>query len=292
MNGDQTRVQLRKQRDFSDILNATFKFIKQNFKPLGKSLLLYAGPLLLISAIAGSLYQWDAQNITPATDATDVFNMFSQIFNSKYYIFIGFSIISNAMVISITYAYIKNYLERHEEDTAPIENDEVWRIARQNYFPVLGTLLLSSLIIGVGIMFCIIPGIYLGVTLSILIITQYIEKISVFDAISRCFRLVRDEWWRTFAILIVIFLIMYFISAIFGIPQMILTLIITFNKASGGEAEVSSLVFNLVTTVTTLVSSFIYVIPLVTIALQYFSLVEKKENPTLYNRIQDIGREY
>ncbi len=289
MNEYQTRVELRKQRDFSDLLNATFKFLKQNFKPLGKSLLLYAGPLLLISAIAGSLYQWNAQNATPATD---VFNMFSQIFNAKYYIFIAFSVISNAMVISVTYAYIQVYIERDEEDTTPIENDMVWQVAKQNYFKVLGTLLLSSLIIGIGSLFFIIPGIYLGINLSILIITQYMEKITVFDAISRCFKLVRDEWWRTFAIVIVVFIIMYFISAIFGIPQMILTFIMTFNAASGGEPGVSSLLFNIIATATSFISAFIYVIPLVTIALQYFNLVEKKENPTLYNRIQNIGREY
>ena len=48
-------IQFQRSRDFSKKLNATFEFIRQNFKPLGKSILLIAGPSVFVgSVMAGS----------------------------------------------------------------------------------------------------------------------------------------------------------------------------------------------------------------------------------------------
>ena len=48
-------IEFHRTRDFSRKLNATFEFVKQNFKPLGKSILFIAGPPVLVaSLVSGS----------------------------------------------------------------------------------------------------------------------------------------------------------------------------------------------------------------------------------------------
>src|SRR5690349_21534480 len=44
-------IELQRQRDFSRKVNATFEFIKQNFGPLCKSILVIAGPPVLIGSL-------------------------------------------------------------------------------------------------------------------------------------------------------------------------------------------------------------------------------------------------
>src|SRR5687768_9226708 len=44
-------IDFHRTRDFSRKLNATFEFVKQNFKSLGKSILFIAGPPVLVASL-------------------------------------------------------------------------------------------------------------------------------------------------------------------------------------------------------------------------------------------------
>ncbi len=49
-------IEFHRTRDFSRKLNATFEFVKQNFKPLGKSILFIAGPPVLVASLVGGSF--------------------------------------------------------------------------------------------------------------------------------------------------------------------------------------------------------------------------------------------
>jgi hypothetical protein len=54
----QTKViNFKKYRDFGDLLSDTFVFLKQEYRFFGKVLLTYAGPFVLITAIASAWMQ-------------------------------------------------------------------------------------------------------------------------------------------------------------------------------------------------------------------------------------------
>ncbi len=44
-------IEYHHTRDFSRKMNATFEFIRQNFKSLGKSILVIAGPPVLVASL-------------------------------------------------------------------------------------------------------------------------------------------------------------------------------------------------------------------------------------------------
>jgi hypothetical protein len=51
---ENNRIELYKQREFGDVFNATFAFIKQEIKPLGRAILVYILPFVLIQGIISS----------------------------------------------------------------------------------------------------------------------------------------------------------------------------------------------------------------------------------------------
>ncbi len=42
------KIVFQQERDLGGILSATFEFVRQEIKPLGRILLLYAGPFILV----------------------------------------------------------------------------------------------------------------------------------------------------------------------------------------------------------------------------------------------------
>lgn len=277
-------VDFRQERDLGEILNATFSFLRENFKPLGRVLLLYAGPLILISSISGALFQAQNLNVISSPNSFDPDSLM-QIYGTKYFLFLLAAVLANAMLVSVTYSYISLYIERKG---ANFTDEEVWAEVRSNFFMVLGTVLLSALIIGLGLVLLIIPGIYVAVSISFILIMRMVERNSFGEAFSRCFTLVKDNWWYTLLIIVVVSILVGIVAYVFMIPQMIYTFIYTFDAVSGNSVDVSIL-YIVLTSLGTFFASLLNSITFVAIALHYFNLVEKKESPALYEKIDEIN---
>jgi hypothetical protein len=67
---------------------------------------------------------------------------------------------------------------------------------------------INSLIVFVGLILLIVPGLYVAVALSMSLPALVLEKQGPFAAMAYSRRLVRGNWWRTFAILFVTFVML------------------------------------------------------------------------------------
>lgn len=276
-------INLRQKRDFGDLLSVTFEFLKENFKPLFRLLLIYVGPFLLVSAILGATIQ--ANNFQ--TIISRDFNSLHEIFDYKYLLLIIVSVVSNVFLVGAVYGYIALYYKHGSND---FEIEDVWENMKENFWMLLGTTIVSGIIAGFATLFFIIPGIYVGVCLSIILAMRVIEQNPLGDAISRCFTLVKSDWWLTFGIIIVVYIIVSMLSFVFVIPQLIITALVSFSSIQGTDADYG-IAYKIVTTITTFCTSFLSAIPMITLAFHYFNLVEKKENPGLTYRIQEINQD-
>lgn len=182
----QYKINLREERDFGQKINAVFTFLQQNFKPLFRSLLFIAGPTSLLGGIFMGLHQSRfmdfALNENPS-ETIGNYNIFRDLFNPNYFLAILFLIISFILVFQSVYGYLVAYLE---DKNRPITTDMVWEHVKQKFFfsffaiIVLGiTMMLASLVF-------LIPGIYLAVAFQLALIIIAMEKIDVFELISRC----------------------------------------------------------------------------------------------------------
>jgi len=299
-------INFTKARDFGDILSDTFKFFKFEFKPLIRVLLTYVGPFLLITGFLTAWYQ--TQAIEGIVDAAggDPLAGYRGMASIQYFLSILGALVSSTLLILAMFSYIKLYKEK---GSGGFELEEVWRMMGQKFFPVFGTTLLISAIFGIGaglfafvgsasiplaiflVLGYLVFALYIGVSISLFIASYVFEDVSISTSIERSRYLVKDYWWFTFGLAIVVGIIAAVGQYIFLAPQMVMTVIITLTSMSGGEAiEGGSVLMTIFAVIGTFGSYLLYSIPHAAMALHYHSQVEKKESPNLINKIDQINQ--
>jgi hypothetical protein len=300
-------------------MSVTFEFLRQNFKGLGKSILLIAGPpVLLASLLMGSFFQDVFSNafnqMSPGGGSDQMLALFaSPGFWMKILLMFAFVLVSSVASL----ATINNYILLYEEKkTNKIEVSEVWERVRDTFMMYLGTCILftilaiavyiglfipvallgalSPVLVGFAVIALIVAVAYMFVASSLIFIIRSYEKIGFMDAIFRSFKLVQGKWWSTFGIIMVLYLIAGTISYVFMIPWYVVTIISSLHNAGVDGFESTGSSFGIVSmallTLYYLAQMILYSMPAVGIAFQYFNLVERKEARGLMTQIDTFGQ--
>ncbi len=286
-----TLINFKRERDFGEVFNVTFQFLKQEYKGLGRSFVFFVLPVLLIAAVLNVFVGLEQQKV--ALDLTQMDpmaggNPFAAVGSTFIYTFftILLYLISFAVLKCMVYSYIKLYIEK---GPGAFSTDDVWSGITKIFFPVLGTSLLVGLLVGVGFILCVIPGIYVGVSLSLIYMTLIFEQNGFGDAFSRSFRLTAKKWWVTFGLIVVSYLIIYGVTLVFSIPGMIMGFATMFAMQNPDEFTGFSTGFYIYSSVINLISYTLFIIPTLVIAFHYFSIVEEIDTPTLEQNIDQIS---
>jgi hypothetical protein len=277
----QQKIQLRKIRDFGENFSDTFQFIKQEFKPLLVSFILIAGIFMLATAIFSGLYQKDAFSFLDQIES-GVFreSAFSSTFTSMYFLFIIFTLLSITAMRTVIAVYLKYY---DEYDATPTVQ-QVWT-SFIKYFPrVLVFSIPTFLLIIIGLVFCLIPGIYLMVVFAPFVFIIVAEDASFSDAFSRSFDLVKENFWLTLGIYLVAYLI-YSVSS--GITGLIVGLVAS--AVSYFTTKELSTSIGVLMSILSIVQYIFYIIFFVSVGLHYYNLVETREGTGLAKRLEGLG---
>jgi len=299
---EQQKIEFKRYRDFGQIINATFEFIRQNFGPLLKSLLFIVGPFLLITGIVLGFYQKSIFSIYTLTSLSGIGVSMILLIIAMFF--------TVQMMLSTVYSFIKIYLERTE--TTPIQIEEVWKGVKQNFLKILGItfslglLLIGSIIIS-GIIIVIIinvssnpflifllflifflPFIYFMLKISIVYVVSLNENVGVMNSIQRSLYLTKNKFWFTFGLVFVLSLIQGFMGFIFQIPQYIVMFISMFNSMDGTGVDGVTEIIIIVTSIISALQYLLYAITLIALVFYYFSLVEQKEAKGLLEKIDSI----
>jgi hypothetical protein len=149
-------------------------------------------------------------------------------------------------------------------------------------FPsVLWIGILSILGVGLGFIFCIVPGVWLYIAWCVAIPALLVEGARGTKALSRSFKLVRNRWWPTFAVLLIAGLITAAVT--FGLT--IFTVPLLLSGASFTTTQVTSAIANTIAAVLTTPFSAAVT------ALIYFELRVRKEGFDLALMAQRVGVE-
>jgi hypothetical protein len=312
-------IEFQRTRDFSRKMNATFEFIKQNFKPLFKSILFIAGPPALIGSMMMGSFMGDFMSLTQ--------NMANNAGNpeafSNYFISVSFwlqlVLTFVFLLISgvVTMATINNYILMYgEKKSNQIEVSEVWEMVRSTFWTYLGSTLLFFILFVAAYLLTIIPAallmvgspfigfllifgfiiflFYLAISFALTFFIQAYEKKNFFSAIIRSNKLVRGKWWSTFGLIIILSLIVSTVSYIFIIPWYIVTIADTLHNTTTGVVKETSTTWEVLTivffTLYYLAQFTLATLPNVGIAFQYFNLVELKESKGLMDQIETLGK--
>ena len=296
------KITFRQERDFGDVLNATFQFLRQNVKLLAKSLLFIAGPAFVLSVIINPMSGASGLLFNPAAMEamdTDLGGSSMALFFTR----IGLGVLLNLLGLALATAVVNEFVVLYQ-DRGPsrFEVEEVWRQARRSVWKVIGTWLLLGLLFGVSLVIVLVPCIgalayfvgfiYLGVVLSLAFIAQSREGVGVLESLSRSRALARDNWWLTAGVLFVAGFVYQILASSFAMPAMILNMVAMFHGMEvEGVAGFYRIPIILFTSIAALGGLMLYAVPLTAAAFQYFSLVEHKEKAGLMERVEAIARD-
>jgi hypothetical protein len=298
-------------------MNATFEFIKQNFKPLCKSILLIAGPPILIaSLIMGSfMTDFNGFNRNPSGQMEGIDTFFS---SPKFWLEVALMIIFYTLASVMNIATVNNYLLLYgEKRSNAIEVSEVWARVRATFWmyfrsmfffmvlliatyivlaiPVALLAVMSPVLVVLGFIFFFCAIIYLIFASSLTFIIRAFEKNGFFEAVVRSFKLVKDKWWSTFGLVMILYFIMAIASYVFIMPWYVVSGVSMFHSLSTNTFEEPSTSWQLLTTVMFsmqyLVQMVLAGLPNIGIAFQYFNLVEMKEAKGLMTQIETLGQQ-
>ena len=280
----QQQIELRKVRDFSENLNDTLLFIRLNFKPLLLSFLGIAGVFMLLAAITSGLYQGEMgsifeQLIKGTTGVNN--NNPPNIFNGQYFLVLFLSWLNIvAMQVTIV-SYIKVY-ETNDGQTPTI--DQVWSVFKSYIIPVFFYTLLTTILMALGIAFCIAPGIFLLVAFSPLPAIIILEEQSFGEAFNRCFILLKNNFWISLGLYLLVYVIYSFSSGIIStVIGGIAGLIFYFTTKNIGNTVA------VVTSILSIFSFVFYIIYYVSVVLHYYNLAERFDGTGMMRKLDSIG---
>ena len=217
-------ITLYQQRDFGEKINATFNYAVQQFRSLATALLYIAGPVTLAAGIAGGIYQSNLIKVLGngtgfgVDPSANPFAIFEQILSPAYWLVIFFTFVSYILVSLTVYAHMKIYARNPGE---PISVGAVWQEVQGLLVGSVVVSIVTGIAVFAGILLFILPGVYIAIPLSLAVAVFVFEGLGVGEIFSRCFALIKDKWWSTFGLILVMGIIAGIMGAIFSIPAAI-----------------------------------------------------------------------
>jgi hypothetical protein len=278
------KLEFRKKRDFGQVINDTFTFMRQNFKPLVKVYFTFCGLFVLGSMLTMLLQQYKLVNMFNTIGVEGNTNKFgfSSIYTLEYFLSILFSLATYASMSVAILSYIAVYVKKGNETPT---TDEVWGYFKYYFFRIFGSSLLLILMLVISFFFCVVPFFWLFPYVAMIFPIMVIENGSLGYSFTRSFAVIKDNFWVTFGTLIVVWIIVYACMSMVVLPTTLFNMIGMFTH----KTPRMSLTLTMITTVLQSICQVFTIIPIITISLTYFSLVEQKENPGLMERISNFG---
>ena len=277
-------IQFKKQRELGEIISVTFKFLRENYKPLINSIKQVVAPtfILLIAALVYYTY----------TAAGNPIKLMEEI-SGDFFISIFILAVTLILFYASLYGTILHYIKSYIQNNGNVDEAEIKTAAQDDLGKLFLILIISAVLIFTGMILFIIPGIYLMVPLSLATAIMVFNNMSVGDSISHGFTLIKNHWWTTFFSIIVIWLLVYVIGLIFQIPLIIYTFIKMFSVAQEGSladpSSYSDWVFILLNVVSSVIQYLLTSIFVIALAFIYFNLNEHKNLTGTYETIDKLG---
>lgn len=279
-------VHLDRLRPFSETLSVTFELIRNVFKPLMILLLSVAGPLLVVGAI-GSEYTQDQRPYEAILSGLGMGDSTSDQPLLLFWLTIIVNLFADLVASVIVVIY---FLEYHRLKRLPTASEMrfalrgVWLRAFVGWFARMILMILGFLVL-------IVPGIYLSIALSLVIVAQFAESLSVGDALKRSMTLIKNDWWWALLFLVLIFLCAAVVELIVDVPGSALYFVEAMTKDTGSGVTITAvqIVGSIVRVVAQILTTCVTALASTAVVVLYYRELERTEGSGLLERISAIG---
>ncbi len=269
------KIELNKERDFGELLTAGFKLLTQEWKILWSVYLKLFLPFMIILIMFYLAFIYLKTN-----DYTNpIYHTLGE--NIVY-------MILNFIGVLISFAYLKNYYFNNKViDLSTIKDN-----LRQLFVPYLILSIFYGIMLMVGIVLLIIPGIYVAVAFSLYMQIKTFDEETELFTFMQSNDLIKGYWWFTVGIMLILLIVTSSISQFISIPFAVFEVTSTLTNRYSNELSELPLVVNVIKIL--LINSVVFFINFLYIAVMscyYFSLKEKKTRGSLIDRIASISQD-
>ena len=255
-----------------EVLDASFKVVRQSFGTLAMCVLVVALPLNIINTLITASTSDNAFNLDSATTTGDV-STGTALAGSLLTTVL--SLVLTTLAAAACFRAVSSvYLGEQ-----PTVGGSISFAASK-----LGPLIVLSILFTIGLIpafiLLILPGIWLAVAWSVGFPAMLSEGLGPAAALGRSFRLVKGRWWPTFGAVLVMYLIVIVISGILGV-LFGATLV-----ASTDNELLAAVLFTIVNTLSSLITLPLFAAVLTII---YFDLRVRKEGFDLQLLARGVG---
>ncbi len=310
------KIELKAFRDFGALFNDAIKFLTKNSKSFFGSILMLAGPFVLLTGILFGVlirFFFTVQNINSTLGHSSPL----KFLNSEFFgtsLIMGLILILTALVANATvYIYFKLYLEIQESDL-PVKRKNISPLLTRASLRLLGNYMLLALV-SVGI-FAVLAGValllgvkdnqILGIVLLIIFIVILLllfpllgylisaalylsakDNQSIFVALKRVLTYMRGNVLWTWVYMVCVSIMVGTINYIFMIPLYILTFVLTLTTNDTSSAGILTVSFVSLS----MAGSLLFTNPILQtfIIFNFHSHEEKHEGSTLLIKIENIS---
>lgn len=285
-----TYIEFKKERDLGETLTDTFAFFRNELKPFFRVYFAILWPFLIAILVFSVLLTYLALDVFTLSIQGDM-DISSIIAVALLYIvstitFVAVYCLSQSAVLH----YIKSYIHGNGLTDAATIKKEVYR----SFWPFMGLGTMVGISLLIGIILCILPGVFLYVPLSLSFCLMVFGNKNAQDAYSSSFAFVKEEWLMTFVTMLVVGIILMVATYFFSLPAVLFQWI-EMGIFSGGSNPMGMLdtfqnpvyiVLRLISLVAQIVLNLVL---LIATAFIYFNINEKKNHTGTFEQIDNLG---
>lgn len=282
-----TPLELRKIRDFGENLNDTFQFIKQEFKPLLTVFAAIPGIFILLAGVFGGEFQGDyfrdlMNAMKNQADPSQLSNP-TDILSLSYFLTIIFTVISFVVMRVTIAAYFKLY---EQKGSVSPTVSEVWQVVLKYIFPITLYSIVLGILIVIGLILCLVPGIYYMVFFAPVNFIFVIEEVGFSAAWKRCALLLKNNFWISLGLYLVAYIIYSISSSVIGLVTSAIVGGISYLTTENIKATAA-----VATGILSVFQHVFYLIFAVSVGLHYYNLSEQADGLGLLRKIEDLGNQ-
>ncbi|MCT4615063.1 MAG: hypothetical protein N4A49_09345 [Marinifilaceae bacterium] len=278
-----TNIELQKRRSVSEVISDTFTFLSMEWKYIFTQIAKYALPFyfigILIMAFSG-FYNQAGMNGAHMYQKLLARGGIASLFLGAFMMFIG-----TCVCLVVVNLHIKNI--HHFQIGKIIKQEEIsWNSIGNYVGKVLGGYILIGILVVLGFLLLIIPGIYLAIVFTLFLPIMFLTDSSIGESISMSFNYIKSHWWETFAIVFVVGIVGSIISFFTQIPYTAFIFVKGIMGSFGNVSFSFTLIVALTQILTAIGKMFALVLSSIAVALQFLSLKEMKDGDSLLNKIE------
>ena len=290
-------IALYRERSATDVINATFRFLRTQFVPLAKGLLFFAGPFFIASSVAAPF----ATNPQAAAAGA--------IRPGFFLVQVVGALIGGVMAMAVTIGGIQVC---HTVAPSSLTTQRLWNAVRTHGLSLFGRQIQAGLVIGLGglliggvlvgggvalgtfaggIAAAVVAGgaflllflawlLYAGPTFTMLLPGQVDAERPI--SLLRCVRLVKGRWGQTLGVWLLATVISFVLFSVGWIPRVLVSILESTGTNVAGTAGLV-----LAGGVSGVANTLAPAVTYTAITIQYYNLVEQKEQVSLE---EEIGR--